>query len=72
MNGTVLVNVVIVSCGAAVFFALSVLGARYLSEEHWLRKWAIAFMTHNGPLEMARLVGFVLLVIAAVVLSLFT
>jgi len=70
MNGTVLVNVVTVSSGAVVLLALWVLFGRYLSEDHWLRKWAIAFMAHNGPLEMARLVGVALLIFTVVVLLL--
>jgi hypothetical protein len=69
MYGQIFLNVVMVFAGTVVFLLVWVLGRRYLSENHWLRECALAFMEHRGPLEMARLVGVLLLICAFAALT---
>jgi hypothetical protein len=56
-------------CRSCHFLAVWYLGDRYLPEHHWLRKWTVATLKHRGPLETARIIGFVLLMFALAVLA---
>ena len=69
MDGAFLLNIVIALAGAAILLGVWYFGERNLPEHHWLRKWTRASLKRRGPLETARMIGIVLLIVALTVLA---
>lgn len=70
MNPSAAVNLMVVIVGLVVVASLMLAGRWFLPKQHPLRVWVTGFFDRRGPLEMARLVGAVLLVATWGVLTL--
>lgn len=69
MNGAFLLNLMMVLVGAGVLLVACHFGARLLPASNWLRKWTLALLERRGPLEAARMVGLMVLIVSLAALA---